>query len=452
MSEVLLIQPPSPTPDRAHTRDSTLSAPPIALGYLASVLMVGGFDVEVVDMEICGLGAAEIEKRLGEAGPGLVGLSTTTLTYKNALRIAKIGKSVDPDMRIVLGGPHVTFTAENALEHEWVDFVIRGEGELPLLALARAVLARDGRLANVPGLSFRDQEHRLVHVPRAPLIQELDSLPLPARHLLPLHLYSAPGTVITGRGCRGRCIFCAARAMAGGRYRLRSIASVLDEVELLVSTFGLRFFFFADDTFTALPRRTRDFCRALRARKIDCAWMCETRADAVDRRTLGEMAGAGCKLVQFGAESGSQRVLDSVRKGITVEKLRQAVATSVEEGMQPTCSFMFPHLADTRETVAETMELMRDLREMGARMAVSLTTPFPGTCLSAHWLSRDGFELIGHDTDCYNFATPVITTPSFDEWEIREIYMDMVLLCLGETGGASGATRSRGGSAEIGER
>lgn len=435
MSEVLLIQPPSPTPNKAHTKESTLSAPPIALGYMASLLIGAEYAVKILDMEILEMGAAGIRQQLAMELPRLVGLSTTTLTYKNALRVAAIAKDIDSRTVTVLGGPHVTFAAEDALSHPQVDFVVRGEGELALIELARFVLEGRGDPSNIRGLSYRKPDGNVVQNPRRPFLHNLDALPFPAWHLLPLHLYSAPGLVITGRGCEGRCIFCAARGIAGGHYRMRSVDNVMREIETMISALGLRFFFFGDDTFTAVPERTRTFCRALQQRDLQITWMCESRADTVDRATLKAMANAGCKVVQFGAESGSQKILDSINKGITVAKLRQAVQTALEVGLSPTCSFMVPHPSDTWETIEETKTLIRELQAMGARTAVSLTTPFPGTYLATH-LSDLGLTRICNDTDQYNFATPVIETKAFDVWDIREIYMDLVLLCLDGVGGS----------------
>ncbi|MCX9073376.1 MAG: cobalamin-dependent protein [Candidatus Methanoperedens sp.] len=226
MTEVLLIQPPSPTPNKLHVKESLLSAPPIALGYLASIMIGEGYSVEIVDMEILEMGAAGIRSRLEEEKPGLVGISTTTLTYRNALRIAAIVKEVNPMTVTLLGGPHATFAADDALSHPQVDFVIRGEGELVLLELARCVLEEKGDPSNIRGLSMRKPDGKVVHNPRRPFLHDLDTLPFPAWHLLPLHLYSAPGLIITGRGCEGSCIFCAARGIAGGRYRMRSVDNV----------------------------------------------------------------------------------------------------------------------------------------------------------------------------------------------------------------------------------
>lgn len=429
MSEILLIQPPTPTPNRVHTKDSTLSAPPIALGYLASLLIESGYDVDIVDMEILDMGGEEIFQLIAKERPRLVGLSTTTLTYKNALRVAAIVKELNQETVTVLGGPHVTFTAEEALSYPQIDFVIRGEGEKSLLALTRFALEGYGNVTDVGGLSFTNTDSKVVHNPRQGFICYLDSLPFPTRHLFPLHLYSAPGLIITGRGCEGRCIFCAARGISGGRYRFRSVDNVIKEIEVMVSLLGFKFFFFGDDTFTADAKRTRAFCQALQKSDFKINWICETRADTVDRATLQAMVDAGCKIVQFGVESGSQKVLDMINKGIKIANLRKAVKTALDVGLSPTCSFMIPHPNDNWETIKETKALMKELQSTGVRMAVALTTPFPGTYLANH-LADFGMKIVCDDTDKYNFSTPILETKTFDTWDIREIYFDMVMLCL----------------------
>jgi len=429
MKEVLLIQPPIPTPNKQYTKSSTLSTPPIALGYLASILIGEGYTVDILDMEILDIKASKLRKILVENSPKLVGISTTTLTYKNALRVAEIVKDINFKTKTILGGSHATFRAEDALLNPYVDYVIRGEGELSFLELARFVLEKYGDLCNIKGISTRKSDGNFFHNPRCPYIQDLNIIPFPAWYLLPLHLYSAPGLIITGRGCEGRCIFCAARGIAGGRYRLRSIDNVLSEIETMVSSLGLRFFFFADDTFTTFPERTQAFCRALQQRDLHINWMCETRADSVNRTTLQTMVDAGCKLVQFGAESGSQKILDLINKNISVSQLRNAVQTALNVGLSPSCSFMFPHPTDTVETVRETKNFMLELQSMGVKNAVSLTTPFPGTYLSTH-LADLGLTLICDDTDQYDFATPVIETKFFNVWDIRNIYFEMMLICL----------------------
>lgn len=429
LMDVMLIQPPTPCPNRPHSSDSTLSTPPISLGYIASMLIKAGFSVDIVDMEISGMRGKDILKTIEEYAPRMVGISTTTLTFKNALRVAAIAKTINPEISTVLGGPHVTFMADEALSHPQVDYVVRGEGELTLTELAGHVLNGSGDRSNIRGLSMHNHTGGVIHNIERSLIRDLDMLPFPARHLLPLHLYSAPGLIITGRGCDGRCIFCAARGISGNRYRLRSVKNVISEIEKISTLLGLKLLFFGDDTFTAMPERTRELCRELINKGLQMNWMCETRADRIDRETLKLMADAGCAVAQFGAESGSQSILNSVRKGITIKALLEAVKTAQDVGIHPTCSFMFPHPEDTWETVKETMSLIKKLKAIGAGTAISLTTPFPGTYLSAH-LSDLGLRLICDDTDQYNFSIPVIETKNFDVWDIREIYTDLVMLCL----------------------
>ena len=334
LMDVMLIQPPTPCPNSPHSSDSTLSTPPISLGYIASMLIKAGFSVDIVDMEISGMRGKDILKTIEEYAPRMVGISTTTLTFKNALRVAAIAKTINPEISTVLGGPHVTFMADEALSHPQVDYVVRGEGELTLTELAGHVLNGSGDRSNIRGLSMHNHTGGVIHNIERSLIRDLDMLPFPARHLLPLHLYSAPGLIMTGRGCDGRCIFCAARGISGNRYRLRSVKNVISEIEKISTLLGLKLLFFGDDTFTAMPERTRELCRELINKGLQMNWMCETRADRIDRETLKLMADAGCAVAQFGAESGSQSILNSVRKGITIKALLEAVKTAQDVGIQ----------------------------------------------------------------------------------------------------------------------
>ncbi|NOQ22660.1 MAG: radical SAM protein [Candidatus Aegiribacteria sp.] len=430
MTDVLFIQPPIPSPSRLYAKDHVMTAPPIALGYLASSIIRRGYDADIIDLEVQDMNVQELREVVIACDPGLLGLSTTTLTYKNALRLASMLREAVPDAKIVLGGSHVTFHDREALENEQVDYVLRGEAEGSIASLADYVLQSHGSLRDIQGLCFRKADGSVQRNPRSNLLDQLDSLPYPARHLLPLHMYSAPGLIITGRGCQGRCIFCAAKGIAGSRYRLRSPSDVVEEVESMRSAFGLNYFYFGDDTFTAVPARTREICSELIRRDLNIHWMCETRVDTVDKETLQAMRDAGCKIVQFGAESGSQKILDSIRKGIKLDNLRRMLDAALEIGLLPTCSFMLPHPRDTWETLEETKDFVSELHGKGVRTAVSVTTPFPGTYLSRH-LNSLGLRLINEDTDQYDFSTPVIETTNFDQWDIREIYMDMVLLSLG---------------------
>lgn len=417
MSDVLLVQPPLPPPMDAYVRDVVL-CPPLGLSYIASTLMAEGFDVEIVDAAIENLNLKDIANIIGRKSPRLLGISAATYTYKNALKVAEISKEVDSSIFTVLGGPHVTFRPDEALKNKAVDAVIRGEGEYATLDLARALFNK-GELHKVAGLSFKNSSRQHIHNPDRPLIRDLDSLPFPARKSLPLSLYKIPASIITSRGCPYNCIFCAAKALSGGVYRVRSPENVVAEVKELLKIISPEFLFIADDTFTVFHDRTRRIAESFK--DMGLRWVCESRVNTVNRDIINILAESGCFSIQFGVESGSQKILNSINKGITIEQVRKAIRWCLEAGIQPVCSFMVPHPEDTWETVKETEQFMEELKKLGVQIFVSLTTPFPGTTLYEN-AAKLGIRFITNDTDDFNLATPVIETKNFTAKDIEEIF------------------------------
>lgn len=417
MSDVLLVQPPLPPPMDAYVRDVVL-CPPLGLSYIASTLMTDGFDVEIVDAAIENLKLDDIANIIRREDPKLLGISAATYTYKNALKISKICKEVNSSIFTVLGGPHVTFRADEALQNRTVDAVIRGEGEYTTLDLVRT-LFDGGNLHKVAGLSFKRPDGRRIHNPNRPLIRDLDILPFPTRKSLPLNLYKIPASVITSRGCPYSCIFCAAKALSGGAYRVRSPDNVVAEVKEILKIINPEFLFIADDTFTIFHDRTRKIAENFR--DMGLRWVCESRVNTVNRDIVNILAESGCFSIQFGVESGSQKILDSINKGITIEQVRKAIRWCLDVGIQPVCSFMVPHPEDTWETIKETEQFMEELKKSGVQIFVSLTTPFPGTTLYEN-AAKLGLRFITDDTDDFNLATPVIETRNFTVKDIEEIF------------------------------
>ncbi|MCD6504415.1 radical SAM protein [Candidatus Bathyarchaeota archaeon] len=425
MTDILLVQPPLPKPIGEYT-SSIILCPPLGLGYIASKLILDGFKVEIIDMAALDLSLNRLKREVEQREPKIVGITAETLTYKNALKAAKLVKEVDSRILTVLGGPHVTFLAEKALTNSQVDVVVRREGEITMSEVARRFLRGNGNLENIEGITYRKDGH-IISNPERPLIEDLDSLPFPARELFPLDRYRVPGTLITSRGCPSKCIFCSAGAMYGGRYRVRSPESVASEVHHMIEKFNFDKFFIADDTFTVFRDRTRKICRSIS--DLNVQWFCESRVNTVNKEILKEMAESGCRVIQYGVESGSQKILNSIRKGITVEQVRKAVKWSVEVGIIPVCSFMVPHPEDTLETIEETRKFMEELKSLGALVVISLTTPFPGTYLYDH-AKELGLKFILEDTDRYDMATPVFTTKNLTLEQIEKAFDDLISLCM----------------------
>ncbi|MGQ9543112.1 MAG: B12-binding domain-containing radical SAM protein [Candidatus Bathyarchaeia archaeon] len=416
MADILLIQPPLSPPMRDYVQDLVLT-PPLGLCYIAS-FMHSDYEVSILDCSILNLDDKSVEDRVGRENPKIVGLTATTHTYKNALRIASMVKRFNRDIFTVIGGPHVTFRAEEAALNPQIDFVVRHEGEVTMRNLADFLIGGRGRIADIKGITYR-RNGGVYSNPPQPFIEDLDTLPYPRRDLTPISMYKVPASMITSRGCPSRCIFCAAGAMSGHRYRVRSPNNIVGEVKLIMREINPKFLFIADDTFTVFPDRVRAITSRLR--ELGVRWICESRANYVSREIIEELASSGCFVIQFGVESGSQKILDSIRKGITVDQVRRAAKWCVEAGITPVCSFMVPHPEDDWETVGETERLMNELKDLGAQIYVSFTTPFPGTSLYEE-AEKFGLEFLSYDTDDYNLATPVIRTKNLKAEDVEEIF------------------------------
>jgi anaerobic magnesium-protoporphyrin IX monomethyl ester cyclase len=420
MAEVLLIQPPLPDTLLPHRKDIML-CPPLGICYIASNLMAHGFEVSVVDLAISEPDPGRAESEIRREQPRILGITASTSTYMKALKIAKKAKEIDPRTVTVIGGPHVTFTAQEALANPEIDLVVRNEGEVTMMELCNLYLKDEGTLNSIQGISYR-YHSKVVDNPGRPLIRDLDQLPFPARHLLPLDLYKIPATLITSRGCPSKCVFCAAEAMSGGAYRVRSPGNVLEEIDELKRQCSPSLYFIADDTFTVFHDRTKEICTGLS--KAGVRWMCESRVNFVNRELLRNIADSGCFAIQFGVESGSQRVLNSIRKSITVDQIRNAVKWARQSGLLAVCSFMVPHPEDTLDTIAETKRLMLELKTLGAVVILSATTPFPGTYLWDH-ANELGVRIASDDLEDFNLVTPIMETRQLTMNQVLAAYEDL---------------------------
>jgi len=207
--------------------------------------------------------------------------------------------------------------------------------------------------------------------------------------------------------------------MSGQRYRVRSPPNIIEEAGMMIDQLNPKFFFIADDTFTIFPERVQAISGKFK--ELGIRWICEARVNTVTEEMVKELAAAGCFVMQFGVESGSQRILNFILKGITIEQVRRAVNWCIKAGIVPVCSFMTPHPEDDWNTIQETENLMNELKNLGAQIYVSFATPFPGTALYER-AKELGIELITEDTDDYNLATPVIRTKNFSLEDIDKIF------------------------------
>jgi anaerobic magnesium-protoporphyrin IX monomethyl ester cyclase len=423
MIDLALITSPSPSPLAAAAFE-VASVPPLGVAYMAALMRQKGYRVEVADLNLRCCTLKFLMRFLAIKTPRLVGISTLTESYPNAIRIAAIVKAFSREIPVIVGGPHVTFTTQETMSHDCFDFVICGEGELTLLELANCLLRGEGHLEDIPGLCWRRGEHFFRNPPRSPL-GELDDLPLPARNLLFLERYHKAGALITGRGCPGRCIFCSAGAMSGGRYRKRSPGEVVLELSLL-RRMGVKTFLFVDDSLTADLERLDRILFGMERENIVLPWVCESRVDIEEPGFFRRMARAGCAGVQLGVESGSQEVLNQLKKGISLSQVIAAVEGAAHAGISPLCSFMIGLPGDTVETVMETIQFAVKLkREYYIQAGIAIATPFPGTSLFRD-AARLGLTIREEDYSQYNLYTPVMESKHLSAEQIRNLHFESV--------------------------
>jgi radical SAM superfamily enzyme YgiQ (UPF0313 family) len=261
----------------------------------------------------------------------IIGFSAPTVLANTVLKLAKYVKKLSKDKIVVVGGPHATICPDFFLKSGYVDFVVRGEGEYTFLELVEKISSDTKDVPKVLGISYME-EGKIIHNPDRPLIKNLDKLPIPARHLLPMERYFALQkklygykklTVLTTRGCPYRCIFCA-KEIFGRFYRRRSVENCVNEIELLINKYGVKKILFIDDTFTLDRNFIIELCNEIRRRNLKVRWSCEGRVNHIDYELLKIMKNAGCDLISYGVESGSQKVLNYLNKDITVEQIVRA--------------------------------------------------------------------------------------------------------------------------------
>jgi len=401
VKKIVLVNPPYSfwSPEKNYLRPFIGTLPSLGLLSLAAVLREKGYRVKIVESASLGLSLAQTLGEILKEEPDYLGLSCTTASVDNAAKIARALKNQSPKVLTFAGGPHITALPEETFRrYPAFDYGIVGEGERAFLELLEAVEG-GGELSGAESAVFREEEKVVVN-PRRRFIENLDRLPFPAYDLLPLfpdryrppflnYLSGPAASLSSSRGCPQQCTFCD-RSVFGNRYRYFSEDYLLDLITHLREKYGVRHLVLADDQFAASKARLIRLCEKLAAKDLKIGWNCDARVDSVDPEMLSLMKRAGCWMISYGIESGSQEILDGIKKGIKIEQVEQAVRWTKEAGIRAKGLFMIGYPGETESTIRQTLDLI--LRLPLDEMNLSFLTPYPGT--EIYSLARTSPDLI----------------------------------------------------------
>ncbi len=384
-NRVLLIYPPSRRilrEDRCQVPSRVIISPelpPTDLLYMAAVAEEEGFVCKVEDYTSGNRTIADFVAELKEFRPDWLVISATTPTLDSDLAACSVAKSVLPGIKTVAKGAHFLKFGSTVLEsYPALDMAIREEAEATLREILRGEMPED-----IKGIFWRSNGDGIVENTRMPFIEDLDTLPFPARHLIDNGSYTRPdnnsplGVIKVSRGCPQRCFFCLAGPVSGTEVRMRSPENIIEELSLCVDKYEIKDFIFWSDIFSKSSEWVRDLCDAIVDSGLDIRWSSNFRADTVDLEIAKAMKRAGCTLVSIGVESGNQEILDKAGKGIRLDQFREAFGIIREAGLKTFAYYLIGLPWESRETFEDTIRFAVELDSDFASFFIA--APLPGT-------------------------------------------------------------------------
>jgi len=344
--------------------------PPLGLAYVAAALEKADFQVEILDNYNLKKPSEQVKLEIKRLEPEIVGITCGSVTYRRCIETAKAVKELLPSCRIVIGGWQPSYMPESLLQYPEVDYLVMGEGERAMMELANNITKGEDKsaIAKISGIAYRHKGKTIITPPT--FIQDLDQIPFPARHLLPMHIYdriipyldaSPVDTMNVVRGCPYNCAYCETKKLWGSTVRAFSPPRVVEEINHLVQNYGSKGVYFVGDNFAINKKRTVELCNLIKKEKLDIRWVCDTRADQISRELLRKMKDAGCRTIFFGVESGSPRILEKLNRKITIEQITHALKLCKEIGIRIACSFMLGIPGETVKDMEATFKFAKKL-------------------------------------------------------------------------------------------
>lgn len=464
--DIIFVKPGSQKQIYGELSDFNLTAiePPLWSAILAAYMRAKGYRVEIFDAEVENWSYLETAQNIAACRPSLVAMmvsgsnpSASTMNMTGAGQIIRFLKELNPAIKTVFAGLHPSALPQKTLVEEHADFVCQGEGfyTLPMLVDALAASAEDFA---IQGLWYKKNGH-VVSNPAAPLMRELDELPMPAWDLLPMSRYRAhnwhcfdhiserqPYAILyTSLGCPFKCSFCCINALFGKHIiRYRSLDAVMDEIDWLVNHCGVRNIKIIDEMFGLNEKRVIDFCDRIIDRGYDLNMWAYARVNTVTEKMLTKMKSAGINWVAYGFESGSKRVIADVTKGYDMDLVEKVVQATYNSGLYICANFIFGLPEDDYDSMNETLKLMLDINAEWANIYSAMA--YPGSqlyeaAMANQWqLPQSWCGFSQYSKDCLPLPTKYLTAGqvlayrdySFNSYYSNPAYLNMIQKKFGE--------------------
>jgi radical SAM superfamily enzyme YgiQ (UPF0313 family) len=415
-------------PSTSKVKNFYFLYPPWFLAYSAALLEKDRVEVDLVDAVAQDMDNDQFVEYVIKKSPELLIAETSTITIDRDMQLMKRIKE-EVGCKIALAGPHVTaLCPETMAKYAFIDFVLIGEYELTVLELVRKLGIE--RYGTIKGLAYRDG-NKIVVNERRPLIPDLDALPFPARHFLPMEKYNeafaeVPNQqMITSRGCPFGCIFCVwPQVLFERKVRLRSAKSIVDEMQMLIEKYKPKEIYFDDDSFTLNRKHVVEVCEEIKKRGLETPWSCMGDA-RLPLEVLKTMKDAGCVGIKFGVESASPKVLKEIKKSLNIDDVVKFNKVAKDLGFKTHATYTLGHPADTKKTIDHTLRFAVTLGTDSFQ--ISIATPLPGTEFY-NWAKQNKY-LVTEDFSKYDGNSgAVVSYPWLSKKEIDDAFKKSIAL------------------------
>ncbi len=423
MVDILLINPSYTRLHQGWIEEVAKGAEPfLGIAYIAAVLEKNGLSVKILDALAEGCNEDDIREYVKREDPKIVGITVATPMIPYSLDIAKMVKEFNKDIKVIFGGAHPSAAPEDTMKScKAIDFCVIGEGEITFLELSRAILERRAKkFYDIKGIAFRNG-NKIIRTNPRPLIENLDEIPFPARHLLPMEKYSfspikykrSPGTnMISSRGCPYNCLFCT-KHVFGQKLRIRSVKNVIDEINLLIEKYGIKEIHFYDDTFTVSEKYVEEFCKTILKEKIDISFWINGRVNTVNKDMLNLLKKAGCYRIYYGFESATPKILRILNKQESIEQSIIASHLTRKAGIEVYGFFI---LGNPTETVSEMNDTIEFAKKYCDYAHFTALTPYPGTALWSNYKKYGNMKIKGWE----DFVQIAMENPLFVPYSLTK--------------------------------